>query len=131
MNKSFHIIFGSIDDLADRARKAMVSGEEQQIQSAMFGSLVEFMEFMFPTKFQVLMAIRVKKPKSIYELAQTVGKSQPGILKECRELELMNFITLEKSGPRNSLRPDLSFDYDRIVVHSDQGDSCHMLPSVA
>lgn len=131
MDKTFHIIFGSLDDLADRAKAAMKKGTEQTSQSAMFGDLGEFMEFMFPTKFHVLMLIKVRQPKSLYELAQMIGKSQPGILKECRELELMNFITLEKAGPRNSLIPQLSFDYDRIVVHSDEGECSHILPSAA
>lgn len=131
MDKSFHIEFGTLDDLANKAKKAMKEGKEQTSQAAMFGSFTEFMEFMFPTKFHVLMLIKVKNPKSLYELAQMIGKSQPGILKECRELELMNFITLEKSGPRNSLLPRLSFDYNRLIVHSDEGECSHTLPSAA
>ena len=131
MDNAFHIIFGSLDDLAGRAKEAMKRGTEQTTQSAMFDSFGDFMEFMFPTKFHILVLIKVRKPKSLYELAQMIGKSQPGILKECRELELMNFITLEQQGPRNSLVPRLSFEYDRIVVHSDEGECSHILPSAA
>ena len=91
----------------------------------------EFMAFMFPTKFHILMLIKVRQPKSIYELAQMIGKSQPGILKECRELELMNFITLKQNGVRNSLVPKLSFAYDCLIVHSTEGEFSHTLPSAA
>jgi predicted transcriptional regulator len=131
MDNAFHIVFGSLDDLANRAKKAMKAGVKQHAQSAMFGNLNEFMEFMFPTKFHILMIIKVRQPKSIYELAQMIGKSQPGILKECRELELMNFITLEKNGTRNALVPTLRFDYDRLIVHSADGEFSHTLPSAA
>ena len=131
MDNAFHIIFGSLDDLANRAKKAMKEGIEQTSQSAMFGTLTEFMAFMFPTKFHILMLIKVRQPKSIYELAQMIGKSQPGILKECRELELMNFITLKQNGVRNALVPKLSFAYDCLIVHSAEGEFSHTLPSAA
>jgi predicted transcriptional regulator len=131
MDNAFHIEFGSLDDLANRAKKAMTAGVKQTSQSAMFGNLNEFMEFMFPTKFHLLMLIKVRQPKSIYELAQLIGKSQPGILKECRELELMNFITLEQNGARNALVPKLRFNYNRLIVHSVEGEFNHTLPSAA
>ncbi len=130
-NKSFHINFGSISDLADEARAAMKSGKGSKEPSAMFSDLDDFMTFMFPSKFMLLMMIKAKQPSSMYELAQMVKRSQSGVLRDCKELEVMGFITLTQEGPRNSMRPTLSFDHDSLTVHTDAGECLHVLPSAA
>ncbi len=130
MNKDFHIEFGKLEDVAEQAKVAMAHGPSVNKinDSAVFENLNDFMEFMFPGKFTLLMMIKAKSPGSLYELAQLVNKSQSGVLRECKELELMGFISLIKEGPRNSLVPRLKFEYDRIVVHGDTGDCYHTLP---
>ena len=67
----------------------------------------------------------------MYELAVMVSRSQSGVLRECIELEASGFITLKQEGARNSLKPELSFDYDRLAVHLDVGDSFFVLPTYA
>lgn len=130
---AFHITFGSIDDLAHEARQVLSGSVNKQNlgSSAMFADLNDFMSFMFPGKFMLLMMIKSKNPGSLYELAQLVNRSQSGVLRECKDLESMGFITLEKSGARNALKPELAFSYDRLVVHTEIGESSHVLPSAA
>lgn len=130
-NKGFHINFGSFSDLADEARAALKAGKGSPEPSAMFSDLNDFMSFMFPGKFMILMMIKARQPSSMYELAQMVDRSQSGVLRDCKELEAMGFIELNQEGPRNSLKPTLSFDYDCLVVHSTAGESRHVLPSAA
>ena len=130
MDKAFHIKFGSIDDFGDAARRSLQGkGDPLDVGcSAMFENLNEFMSYMFPSKFTLLMMISAKRPKSIYELAKHAGLAQSGVLKDCKELESMRFITLKQGGSRNAMVPALAFNYDRLVVHATDGDSAHILP---
>ena len=130
-DKSFHITFGSMKDLMNEARNALKTRKGSPHPSAMFSDVNEFMSFMFPGKFLILMMIKSKKPSSMYELAVMVSRSQSGVLRECKELEASGFITLKQEGARNSLKPELSFDYDRLAVHLDVGDSFFVLPTYA
>jgi predicted transcriptional regulator len=129
-NKHFHIYFGSIDTLAEQAKLALTNGIKQE-SAAIFSNLDSFMRFMFPYKFMILMMIKTKKPGSLYELAQLSGRSQSGVLADCKELEAMGFICLEKTGPRKAMLPTLKFPYDSIIVHTEIGDSIHILPTAA
>ena len=133
MAKSFHIEFGNVDDFLDHAKEALEGKvvERRIGRSAMFNSFDEFMAFMFPHKFKILLYIKTKNPNSMYELAKELGRAQPAVLKDCKQLQGMNFIKLIPEGPRKSLRPQLSFEYDRIIVHSEDGKIKHILPSVA
>lgn len=133
MAKSFHIEFGSIDSFINNAKSALDGeiAERRKGRTAMFESFDNFMQFMYPHKFKILLYIKTKNPSSIYELAKEIGRAQPAVLKECKQLEGMNFIKLTPEGPRNSLKPELSFQYDRIIVHSEEGKIKHILPSVA
>jgi predicted transcriptional regulator len=97
--------------------------------SVRFTSLNELMSFLFPGKFLLLMMIRAKKPSSMYELAQMAGRSQSGVLGDCKELESVGLIILTKLGPRNSIRPSLPFDFKEICIHSDIGTSHHTFPT--
>lgn len=128
--KIFHINFGTFDSLAQEARRA-VETQEKQTPSAMFENLNEFMTFMFPVKFMLLIMIKARSPASLYELAQLVGRSQSGILNECKGLEAMGFIKLSQEGPRKALKPSLTFPYDALLVHTEAGDCTHSLPSAA
>lgn len=131
-SRSFHISFGNLDDLAHQAKIAMTSENKVEAKhAAIFADLNDFMSFMFPSKFILLMMIKSKSISSMYELAQLVGRSQSGVLRDCRELEAMGFINLTHVGPRNAMRPSLSFDYNRLVVHTDAGDCYHVFPSAA
>lgn len=128
--KAFHIEFGSIDSLGKQAMQALDGkrNERNQGRSAMFTDLADFMSFMFPAKFMLLMLIKAKAPTSMYELAKLVKRSQSGVLKDCKELELMGFIDLKKTGPRNAMQPMLSWDFDSLLVHSDIGEVQYSLP---
>lgn len=137
MNKTFIVTFATLAEIASDAKIALDSFEADGAidpnagQVASFEDLDSFMTFMFPTKFVLLMLVKTHSPNSLYELAQISGKSQPTVLRECKLLEAMGFLTLAKEGPRKSLVPRLAFDYDTIEVRSPQGISRHSLPTAA
>jgi predicted transcriptional regulator len=82
-----------------------------------FDNIASFRNFMTLQKIEILTLIAVAKPKSVYELTQMLGRSLAPVQKDCQMLESAGFIKLEKEkGGRGSLRPKLTFGYDRIVV---------------
>ena len=130
MSKDLHIKFGSFSDLIEEAKTAIKSGVGQEYSDIRFESYTSFMNFMFPNKFELLVAIKVGSPNSLYQLAQLVSRHQSIVLKECNELEALGFISYEE-GARNSKKPTLSFDYECIVVHDSRGNQSHILPQAA
>ncbi|NRA46543.1 MAG: hypothetical protein HRU09_16455 [Oligoflexales bacterium] len=133
MSRAFHIEFGSIDNFIDHAKEALEGKvvERRIGRTAMFEDFDKFMSFLYPHKFKILLYIKTRKPRSIYELAKELKRGQPAVLKDCKELAGMNFISLTSEGPRKSLKPALAFDYDRIIVHAPEGKIKHILPTVA
>ena len=132
-NKAFYIEFGSIDDFAQHAKDAMGGQVDPKRigRSCMFADFEDFMKFMFPEKFALLLTIEAKNPVSMYDLAKLVSRPQPTVLKDCKQLEGFGFISLEAVGPRNSLKPRLAFNYNKIIVQSDLGIIKHEFSDVA
>jgi len=82
-----------------------------------FDNINSFRNFMTFQKFEILAIIANSKPKSVYELAQMLGRSLAPVQKDCQILEGTGFIKLKKEkGGRGTLTPGLKFDYDRIIV---------------
>jgi predicted transcriptional regulator len=130
-SEAFHVQFGTLQDLQKQAKSALKGTivKENIGRSALFKDLNDFMTFMFPGKFIILMMIKATKPGSMYQLAQHVDRSQSGVLRECKDLEAMGFIKLKaSSSPRKPFVPELAFNYDRIIVHTDKGECSHILP---
>jgi predicted transcriptional regulator len=132
-DKIFHITFESISDFIEQARKSMRGSVDKKNigRSASFKDFNQFMDFMFPQKFTILVAIKMHKPKSLYEIAKITNLPQSSVLKECNALESSGFITLKEEGSRSAKVPELTFDYNEIRVHADFGDCTHTFPKKA
>lgn len=118
-NKAMIIRFKNLNDL----EKELLSLEKKkvsQIQSKntiFFDSVASFRNFMTLQKLEILTMIAFEKPKSVYELTQMLDRGLAPVQKDCQMLEKAGFIKLarEKTG-RGSLKPRLTFEYDRLVV---------------
>ena len=112
-------MFKDLDDL-ERELLSLAKKRTPQIQSknvVYFDSITSFRSFMTLQKLEILTMIAFEKPKSVYELTQMLDRGLAPVQKECQMLEKAGFIKLEreKTG-RGSLKPRLTFEYDRIVV---------------
>jgi predicted transcriptional regulator len=68
------------------------------------------------SRLELFGTILREKPSSLYELAETVNKSQSYVLKEARILESLGLIRLvkEQDGGRERFRPEAL--YSKIVI---------------
>lgn len=117
--KLLKIVFRSIDEtmqlLLDLPKTG--AGYNQPKNVLIFESVNGFRNFMTLQKIELLSIIATKKPKSIYELAQMVGRSIAPVQKDCNSLEQSHFIVFKKEiGGRGSLTPKLKFNYNTIHV---------------
>ena len=126
-----HIRFGSLDELGEQVKKAMLSSKPMPDVGAeiRFEDYNSFMSFLFPHKFSLLVAIKSQKPSSIYQLAKLVGRQQNAVLRDCNELESYGFIIYEPGESRNSKVPKLAFNYSALLVHDERGKQSHSLPA--
>lgn len=131
-SKTLHIQFSSIDDLAKETKEILKTQKADEFvgRDIRFENYDQFMGFLFPNKFALLVAIKVEQPQSLYQLAQMISRQQSAVLRDCDELEMLGFIKYE-TGPRNSKIPRLAFEYDTIVVHDKRGLQSHQLPKKA
>lgn len=119
MNKAMMVMFKNLDDLEDELL-SLAKKKSSQIQAKnviYFDSIASFRNFMTLQKLEILTMIAFEKPRSIYELTQMLDRGLAPVQKECQMLEKAGFIRLEreKTG-RGSLKPRLTFSYDRIIV---------------
>ena len=83
----------------------------------LFDTIASFRSFMTLQKIEILALITAAKPKSVYELTRMLDRGLAPVQKDCQMLERSGFIKFEKEkGGRGSLKPRLTFDYNRIVV---------------
>lgn len=131
-NKTLHIQFSNIDELAAETKEILRTKKADPFagRDIRFENYDQFMGFLFPNKFALLVAIEVERPQSLYQLAQLIGRQQSAVLKDCDELEMLGFIKYE-TGPRNSKVPTLAFEYDTILVHDKRGIQSHHFPKQA
>ena len=96
--KILKIIFKSIDmlekEMLDLPKTGI--GYIQPKDVLIFESVNGFRNFMTLHKLELLSMIATKKPKSIYELAQMVGRSIAPVQKDCNSLEQSHFIVYKK-----------------------------------
>ncbi len=84
-----------------------------------FDSVKSFHNSLTTNKIQILRIISQFKPESVYQLANMIEREANHVLNDCRYLESLGFIKLEKTkSGRRSLKPVLSFDYDIILADS-------------
>lgn len=117
--KALNIIFKELDDLFSEMNEAIESNSElvEKKDTLTFDSPKTWRSFMSNQKLEILTAIARLHPESVYGLAKQLGRASQHVLKDCRELETFGFINLaETQSARNSLRPELKFDYDFVRV---------------
>ena len=118
-HKSVIVMFRGLDDL-EKDLLSLAKKKTPKVQPknvVYFDNITSFRNFMTLQKIEILTLIAVAKPKSVYELTQMLDRGLAPVQKDCQMLESAGFIRLEKEkGGRGSLRPRLTFDYDRIVV---------------
>lgn len=115
------IEFESVDTFMKDIENSLFKGKDPSVKnkSLSFDSYETFKRFMSPNKIQILMAISRLRPESVYQLEKMLNRKYPHVLKDCRQLENIGFITLNKSNKlKKQLRPSLIFDYDLIRVNS-------------
>lgn len=82
-----------------------------------FDSLTSFRSFMTIQKLEILTLIATAKPRSVYELAKVLNRAIAPVQKDCQMLQAAGFIALNKEkGGRGNLIPQLTFDYNCILV---------------
>ncbi len=84
-----------------------------------FDSLDTYRSFMTSNKANILSAISKLRPGSIYELATYLNRQPQHVLTDCRSLESHGFIKfIQEEVGRRALRPELTFNYDVIMVEA-------------
>ncbi len=101
--------------LLEKLKDAMAGKGKIQSDVIYFNDLAMMYKFLSPARAELLSVVKNEQPKSIYELAQKMGKDQGYISKEVKYLSSLGVIDLiqDKSSSRQKLIPVLKFD--RIV----------------
>jgi len=101
--------------LPEKLKDAMAGKGKIQSNVIYFNDLAMMYKFLSPARAEILSVVKNEQPKSIYELAQKMGKDQGYISKEVKYLSSFGVIDLiqDKSSSRQKLIPVLKFD--RIV----------------
>ncbi len=100
-------------------KRSIVSGKDSndEFHTIVFDSLETFKRIMTINKLHILMAISRLKPESINQLAKSLNREYPHVLKDCNSLKDLGFIKLnEIGGARKQLMPTLIFEFDIIRV---------------
>jgi predicted transcriptional regulator len=120
--KLLTILFQSQEHFFSNVDQMLKSGKgnaKRQRETLVFDSVKTFNTLITVNKIQILRAISQLKPESVYQLALLLGREAQHVLKDCRQLESLKFIKLERTNSgRNALKPLLTFDYDVIKAES-------------
>jgi predicted transcriptional regulator len=117
--KFLQIHFQSFADFKAEVTQALVvrAPSIQKKERIFFDSVASFRHFMTIQKIELLTAIAVRKPTSIYELAQFVDRDFAAVLRDCTGLEATGFIKLKSTNDaKKSKVPQLKFDYCGIAI---------------
>jgi len=70
-------------------------------------------------KAKILYTLKIKRPKSIYELAKMLGRNFRAVRNDVDLLDKFGFVDLiaEKSGKREMLRPVLTLNSLNIIIN--------------
>lgn len=99
----------------DSVREAFKGRGQLEEDVVYFNNIGAMYKFLTPGRIELLSVIKSEQPKSLYELAQKMGKDQGYISREMKFLKDMGIIELEsqKTDGRECLVPVLKFD--RII----------------
>jgi predicted transcriptional regulator len=83
-----------------------------------FESLAVLRKILSNEKARLMHTIKIKSPKSIYELAKVLGRDFRSVSEDIKLLQKFGFIEMiaEKSGNRDRLRPILVIDSVHIYL---------------
>ena len=84
-----------------------------------FEGLTSLRNLLSNEKARMLNVIKLKKPKSIYELARTLNRDFKSVSEDIKLLDRFGFIDLisEKTGKRERLKPVLVVDSIKIEIN--------------
>ena len=119
--KKLTICFQDMDDLFEQINENIEKDQSVigPANSIYFDSIDTYRSFMTSNKVNILSAISKLRPSSVYELATYLNRKPQHVLADCRSLESHGFIKLiQQETGRRPLRPELSFDYDIIMVEN-------------
>ncbi len=117
-DRAMIVSFRSLDDL-EKDLLGVLKGKKviQPKNAIYFDSPQSFRNFMTLQKLELLAMISYSEPKSIYDLANMVGRALAAVQRDCQTLEKIGFIKFEKQKTgRRSHVPKLKFLYDKIIV---------------
>jgi len=120
--KALNIIFSSHEAFISDVQDALFNDKNSSVlnESISFDSMETFKKVITPNKLQILIAISRTNPESINQLAKTLGRDYPHVLKDTKSLEVLGFIRIEETeGVSKQLTPKLIFDYDIMRVRTE------------
>lgn len=120
--KQIKVLIESEKDFFDRVGK-LVKGVDKGIrkkltdESLSVGSFNDLAKALTPKKRELLKVIKSRKPKSIYELAKMVNRSQENVFSEVKFLEELGLIeTVKETNGRERIRPFITFDKLEVEI---------------
>ena len=117
-NKTMIVSFKTFDDLEKDLMSVLKGKKAIQPKNAIyFDSPQSFRNFMTLQKLELLATISYSEPRSVYDLADMVGRALSAVQRDCQMLEKLGFIKFDKQKTgRGSYIPKLKFLYDKIIV---------------
>jgi predicted transcriptional regulator len=133
-NKTLLIKFEDWDHFKDRVTKALRSREVSigRRDVLVWRSAGDYQNFMTEQKLAILAYVASRSPKSIYALAQLVGRDFANVQRDCVALCGHGFMKFKESGDaKKSKIPKLAFNYTKIVVQMPGATYSHVVGKVA
>lgn len=110
--KEFFDRIGKLIKKVDKGVRKKLTNETLSVES--FKDLAKALTLK---KRELLRAIKDKKPKSIYELAKMVNRSQENVFSDVKFLEDLGLIeTIKETNGRGRIRPFINFDKLEIEI---------------
>ena len=121
--KPLIVTFESFDNFIERTSIALEKAIEtgvpsiQRKDTRIWSSVENYQKFMSDQKYAILAAIYKHKPRSVYELANILGRAQQNVARDCEGLADHKFIRFRESKRGRKVKaPMLSFDYNAVLV---------------
>jgi predicted transcriptional regulator len=111
--------FQAFGDFKKEVTKALAKRTRliQQKNQIIFDTVASFRNFMSIQKIELLTAIAIQKPSSIYSLAKLVDRDFAAVLRDCTGLAAMGFINLKEANDAKRTKiPQLRFNYGGIII---------------
>ena len=122
--KPLRVTFESLDGFVVKSRKALQEAVHNKKRSTqkkdvqVWVSVEAYQQFMSDQKYTILAAIYKYHPQSVYQLAKILNRAQQNVARDCDLLEGHGFIKfVESDGGRKVKAPQLSFDYNAVMVY--------------